>query len=62
MEFIKTARGGRKLLHNGFTYVVDKKVTDTTYWRCEKRKVCKGRIRTMNDTQLKSFSDHSHSR
>ena len=60
MEFIKTGRGGRKLLYNGFTYVVDKKVNGTTYWRCEKRKVCKGRIITTNDTRPERSSDHSH--
>ena len=57
MEFIKTARGGRKPFYNGFTYIFDKKVNDTTYLRCEKRKVCK---RTVNDTQLESSSYHSH--
>ncbi|XP_068204434.1 FLYWCH-type zinc finger-containing protein 1-like [Palaemon carinicauda] len=60
MEFIKTGRGGRKLLYNEYTYNVDTKINDTTYWRCEKRKVCKGRIITTNATLPESSSDHSH--
>ena len=60
MEFTKTGHGGRKLLHNGYSYVVDKTVKETTYWRCESQKVCSGRIRTISDTEHGQASDHSH--
>lgn len=60
MEFIKTVRGSRKLLLNGYTYVVDKEVKETTFWRCEKRKVCNARIRTVSDIEQGNVSNHSH--
>ena len=60
MEFTRTGRGGRKLLYNGYSYVVDKTVEETNYQRCEQRKVCNARIRTISDTQNANASDHSH--
>ena len=60
MEFTKTGRGGRKLLHNGYSYVVDKTVKATTDWRCERRKECNVRIRTISDAEHGQASEHSH--
>ncbi|XP_068217801.1 putative exonuclease GOR [Palaemon carinicauda] len=60
MEFTKTGRGGRKLLHNGYSYVVDEIVKATTYWRCERRKECNARIRTISDVEHGQASEHSH--
>lgn len=39
--------GGKKLLCEGYKYVVDKKNGERTYWhywRCEKRSYCSDRI------------------
>ena len=58
MEFTKTACGGRKLLHIAYTYIVDEKVKETTYWRCEKREVCNARNRTISDAEHGNASDH----
>ena len=42
------------------TLLIKKKVEETTYWRCEKRKVCNARIRTLNDIEQENASNHSH--
>ena len=59
MEKTKTNKGGKKLLYEGYAYVVDKQKEDRILWRCEKRGYCGGRITTSNDTVL-SFTSHSH--
>lgn len=59
MEITKTNKGGKKLLYEGYAYVVDKRKEDRIYWRCEKRGYCGGRITTSNDTVL-SFASHAH--
>ncbi|XP_028418320.1 uncharacterized protein LOC114543609 [Dendronephthya gigantea] len=38
MEYIQTSRGNRKLLFEGYVYVLDKKKEESAYWRCERRK------------------------
>ncbi|KAL8564037.1 hypothetical protein ACOMHN_016326 [Nucella lapillus] len=45
MEFTFTKRNKRKLLHEGYAYVMDRTKADnvTIFWRCEKRGECKGR-------------------
>ena len=60
MNFVKTVCGGRKLLLSGYSYFVDKKVNDTTYWRCKKCKECSARLKTINDTVQSNVCDHSH--
>ena len=35
MEFISTPKGGRRLLLNGYGYVLDKTRGTNSYWRCE---------------------------
>ncbi|KAL8583482.1 hypothetical protein ACOMHN_056292 [Nucella lapillus] len=51
MEFTFTKRNKRKLLHEGYAYVMDRTKADnvTIFWRCEKRGECKGRLKTVND-------------
>ena len=60
MEFVKTERGARKLLHEGFAYTTDKKHGNITYWRCEKRTECGARLKTINDVIQGNPSQHYH--
>ena len=60
MEFVKTDRGARKLLHEGFAYTIDKKHGDITYWRCEKRSECGARLKTIDDVIQGNPYQHSH--
>ena len=60
MEYISSSRGNRKLLYEGFVYVLDKKTEETSYWRCERRKECSGRLSTLVDTLWQEPSVHSH--
>ncbi|PVD27528.1 hypothetical protein C0Q70_12690 [Pomacea canaliculata] len=62
MEFTFTKRNNRKLLHEGYAYVMDRTKADnvTIFWRCEKRGECKGRLKTVNDVLEGRPSTHSH--
>ncbi|KAL8591669.1 hypothetical protein ACOMHN_056785 [Nucella lapillus] len=62
MEFTFTKRNKRKLLHEGYAYVMDHTKADnvTIFWRCEKRGECKGRLKTVNDVLEGRPSTHSH--
>ncbi|XP_076471818.1 uncharacterized protein LOC143301423 [Babylonia areolata] len=62
MEFTFTKRNKRKLLHEGYAYVMDRTKADnvTIFWRCEKRGECKGRLKTVNDVLEGRPSTHSH--
>ena len=46
METLKTIFGGKKLVLNGDVYVKDRETDEVTYWRCEKRGICNGRMTT----------------
>ncbi|XP_028415511.1 uncharacterized protein LOC114538576 [Dendronephthya gigantea] len=60
MEYIQTSRGNRKLLFEGYVYVLDKKKEESAYWRCEKHKECSCRLSTLADTLWHQPSKHSH--
>ena len=60
MEFTVTKRGGRKLLYNGYAYTVDKMRDSITYWKCEERGRCGGRLKTVNDILQDASLPHSH--
>ena len=60
MEYIRNSRGNRKLLYEGFVYILDKKKEETSYWRCERRRECSGRLSTLLDTLWQEPSAHSH--
>ncbi|XP_077471410.1 uncharacterized protein LOC144085712 isoform X9 [Stigmatopora argus] len=60
MEFTVTTRGGRKLLYNGYAYTVDKMRDGITYWKCEGRRSCGGRLKTVNDILLGLPLPHCH--
>ena len=63
MEFSSTIFSGRKLLYKGYIYIKDKDSIDSTYWRCEKRDLCNGRITThrVSGCIKKPPSTHTHS-
>ncbi|XP_014782241.1 uncharacterized protein LOC106877745 isoform X2 [Octopus bimaculoides] len=60
MEFTVTKRGGRKLLYNGYAYTVDKKKNNITYWKCEERRKCVARLKTIDDVLQYDPPPHSH--
>ena len=62
MESIKTIFGGKKLLYNGYIYIKDRDTAEATYWRCEKRGTCNGRMTTLriNESVKNHPSSHNH--
>lgn len=60
MEVIPTTRGGRKLLLDGYAYIVDRRKDSITYWRCERKGRCGGRLKTKYDVVQGEASNHSH--
>ena len=60
MEFVTNSRGGRKLLHEGHAYVINRTSQTYTYWRCEKRKQCNASLKTKNDIIEGLVTEHSH--
>jgi len=75
LEFIQTNRGGRKLLHNGYSYVRDDGDFDCTFWKCtfskvvitkeagkkDKRKYvyCPGRCFSFEDRDIRIITAHN---
>ena len=60
MEFITGHKGGKKLLYEGFAYVVNRKKENRTYWRSEKRDSCSASIITCDNEMQKISNSHSH--
>ena len=58
MEYFKTQKGGTGLIHNGFKYMVNRKTSSKTLWRCSDRK-CSGRV-TTEGTTVKITGEHCH--
>lgn len=64
MEYIKSNKGGVKLLYEGFVYVKSKtlKSGDVSF-ECEMRrnhKQCKARLRVNGDSVVGRYNDHTH--
>ena len=60
MEFVKTERGGIKLLFEGYSYTVDKTRQTRTYWKCVNRKIYSARLTTVDNIITGTPSEHSH--
>lgn len=60
MEFTQTTRGKRKLLHDGYAYIMDRQRDKVIYWRCELKGKCKGRVRTVNEELDGTMTPHEH--
>ena len=58
MDYFKTQKGGTGLIYNGFKYVVNRKTTSKTFWRCSDRK-CSGGV-TTEGTTVKITAEHCH--
>lgn len=61
LEFVKSIRGHDLLVHNGFTFALEKTKSDKKIWKFTeyRTKKCNGRCHTSNGQILKSTS-HSH--
>ena len=60
MEFTASRKGNAKLIIGGFSYVRDKIVKNTTYWKCDQFRICRSRVSTTNDRVNKGPSQHTH--
>lgn len=60
MEFIKTERGGKKLLFEGYAYIIDRTRESKTYWRCAYCNNCNARLTTIDKVISRTPSEHSH--
>lgn len=61
MEF-KSSKGGAKFTHDGYVYHFDRYSADGTvkFWRCEQRLLCKARLHTSGESEIKTFNVHTH--
>ena len=48
------------LLFDGYAYIVDKQTDNVTYWRCEDKANCGGRLKTEDDVTQGEASNCSH--
>ena len=62
MEFVQNRKGGRLLVHGGFTYRKDSQHRDTTYWVCSKNDTehCRGRCKTQDGVITVTNKEHNH--
>ena len=62
MEFVKTKRGARALLYEGYRYVINRRGRDERiFWRCSKSRTCSGSLCTLDDQIISSRKDqHNH--
>ena len=61
MEFVKTQRGARALLHEGYRYVVNRRGRDERiFWRCGKSRNCSGCLCTLKDEIISTNDNHNH--
>ena len=62
IKFVRTSRGGRKAVVNGFLYTKHRTGPDGwTQWHCVRRETCKGRIRICPaETNYAEVNDHDH--
>ncbi|KAL8565290.1 hypothetical protein ACOMHN_001188 [Nucella lapillus] len=61
-QFIPTNRGGRKLLLNGYLYVLNRKNKNFVFWRCIEYKTCPATVTraTADDTIQYLGKNHQH--
>ena len=61
-EFITTNRRGRKLVLNGYIFVLNRKNERFVYWRCSEYKTCPATLTTStaDDTITHVGNDHQH--
>ena len=60
MEITKTTRGSKKIILDGYTYILDRKRDNKSYWRCSDRVKCRSR-HTLNGNEIANpATKHSH--
>lgn len=59
VEFIPTSRGGRKLVINGYSYRINRKTTDKSWWKCAV-KGCSSGACTVDDRLTGPLKEHTH--
>ena len=57
LRFVTTQRGHRKVILDGYIYLLDKTHGQKTYWRCEDRS-CTSRLHTLGDSVVRPPSEH----
>ena len=60
MEITKTTRGSDKILLDGYSYILDRKRENKSYWRCSDRGKCGSRLTTNGSEILIPATKHSH--
>ena len=60
MEIISSNKEGKKLLYEGFAYVVNRRKEGIIYRRCEKQASCSASIIACNKLIEKNSENHSH--
>ena len=60
MKYYNSNKGGRKLLYKGYIYTRNRERGQTSYWICEQRSQCLGRLTIRNGIVTKE-NVHSHS-
>ncbi|CAG0885555.1 unnamed protein product [Darwinula stevensoni] len=58
LQFVTTQRGHRKVILDGYIYLLDKKLGQKTYRRCEDR-ICTPRLHSMGDVIVRPPSEHN---
>jgi hypothetical protein len=60
-EFIPTNKGGRKLVLDGYLFVLNRKSTDRAFWRCSNFKTCPATVvLSLEDAIISTGKDHTH--
>lgn len=59
ITYYQSNKGGRKLLYKGYIYTRNRERGETSYWVCEQRSVCHGRLIVTNGIVAKE-NEHTH--
>lgn len=59
VKFIATARGGRKLSHQGYLYRVNRRKGEKCWWKCVNTN-CTTNVTTLNDMMITHDANHNH--
>lgn len=64
MEFVKSNKGGQKVLYEGYAYVKQKDLANNVVsYECEQRRytsACKAKIKVLEGQVIGKLHDHSH--
>ena len=64
MEYVKSNKGGFKLLYDNYMYVNQKVLKNgAVCWECDQRRnkfACKAKLHVLDDQIIKETNDHTH--